>query len=439
MVFPSAFKLTRRADDTFDWTSNAGANLIIDVLGQAGIECGYCTPATAGKFKVVLASLTSTYDVYNMIWNVAERRSWAPGRRSFVSIVGGFGVQNVTPLRHFFDYAAYGRAEGYVVGLVRAALGGSRTWQHPSVLTFACGLHSVRLGQASECYPRELATKPIPYREVEIGCPRKCYFCHYSWARRHNKTHNKSFAGGWGWDSPELLFDKILTDSDRRNRIRTALDGFSERLRAAFNKPNSNEFVRDTVRRLSLEWQGKSVWLLLYMIGSYPTETDADRQEFEDLIFGLDVPGKMVSFTLHVSPFRPSPLTPAQWLPANLDFNWNAWANKKIIKSDRLRAGYALFQEGPYPHLMSMVVERAIETTDPLISAICFSHRLASMSNADRVRAIQTQFDLDPYLREYKIGERLPTWYVESYTPTATLERLGRKLKKALGLGGETP
>jgi len=120
------------ARETYNVRAWPGLEMVCDALRRAGIEVGYCSAATVGRYRVVLVSITSGCDWYPY---VAERVRWArrPGeghpsavRRGgdLVVIVGGAGCLNVRPFLPYADVFCFGRAEGYVVPLVRAGLDG---------------------------------------------------------------------------------------------------------------------------------------------------------------------------------------------------------------------------------------------------------------------------------------------------------------------------
>ena len=98
LVYPAEDKPGRRKNKSFDWTTNAGAYMVIDVLRRSGRDVKFCSPESAKEHDIVLVSLTSTFDVYNFIRAVGRKKSWR--KRDFTVVVGGFGLQNVVPLRH---------------------------------------------------------------------------------------------------------------------------------------------------------------------------------------------------------------------------------------------------------------------------------------------------------------------------------------------------
>jgi radical SAM superfamily enzyme YgiQ (UPF0313 family) len=431
LVYDPSLKSGRRKSKSFDWSTNTGAYVVIDCLQRAGIDVEFCCAENAHNYKVVLISLTSTFDVYHLIADVAKLSTWR--KRDFVSIAGGFGLQNIYPLRHYVDWAVLGRAESFVVDLVKAALNRS-DYEHESVMPLSQEIKPVKVSQAEELYPYKLDTKPICYQESEIGCPRKCLFCHYSFSRQYQTSNDESFQGNMGWASKEVLFDKILEDTNGKTKIRTALDGLSQRLRYAFNKRLSNDLIKETIERVSTDWAGKAAWITCYHIGSYPTETEADRQEFNEIMRSCEPTGKKVYMDVHVTPFRPSPLTPSAYLPADLSINWNKRSSVNIAHKPLLESYYMPCLESPYPHLQSLVAERATEQSDELIERMCFDKSLLKLSADQKMWGLGKHYDLTQYTREYKTTEQLPTWYLESYIDNAAIAKMARKLKSDLGI-----
>ena len=62
------------ARESYNVRAWPGLEMVCDALRRAGIEVGYCSAATAGRYRVVLVSITSGCDWYPY---VAERAPWA--------------------------------------------------------------------------------------------------------------------------------------------------------------------------------------------------------------------------------------------------------------------------------------------------------------------------------------------------------------------------
>jgi hypothetical protein len=177
------------------------------------------------------------------------------------------------------------------------------------------------------------------------------------------------------------------------------------------------------------------------MIGSYPTETLADFYEFVETIKQV-CPVKPILIKMHVSTFRPSPLTPSAYLPVNLKINWRnlseTYKLKKsggdIFKTENLVLSWGMYIESTMQVLKQIIIERATEESDQLINTILFSKKLKQLKANQQLLAIQDKFDLIQYTREYDVNEKLPTWYLESYISNDVIKRTAQKLKKNLGL-----
>lgn len=431
LVYGGKEKPGCRKSTSFDWMGNIGAYMVIDCLRRAGITVGFCSPANAHEYKIVLASFTSQFDTFNFIRAVGKLQSWR--RRRFRVVAGGFGLINVYPLRHYIDYAVFGRCESFIAEMIKTITAG-RDYTHPSVMALEDGIKPVQLGQADELYPHELDTKPIKFRESELGCPRKCLFCNYSFSRRHLTRNTQMFRGALGWGGKEVLFDRLLIDSGMKAMTRTALDGMSERLRFAFHKPISNAKIVEIFNGLSDKWQGEKAWITLYQIGSYPTETEQDRAEWRDVLLQTNCRNVHVYVTVHVTPFRPSALTPAQYLPADVSYNWRRVCSTNIVHLPKLEVHYGVSFDCSYTHLKDLIVGRATEQSDEIIRIICFDRALEKLPAEVRTRALMKRYDCTPYLREYRTTENTPTWYLNSYVPDEQIRSMARQLKADLGM-----
>ena len=144
----------RLANNSFEGNYNIGANVIMDVLRRRGIECNFCTPDTANKFKIILVSFTSDCDCLAFYKSVSLLPHWQRNKRSFVVVAGGEGIQNPTTIRNYLDYAVFGRAENIIYDLIDTVMGGN-IFQHESVMNLP-ELHEVKLAQANELYPYEI-------------------------------------------------------------------------------------------------------------------------------------------------------------------------------------------------------------------------------------------------------------------------------------------
>jgi len=416
----------KRVNDSFDGNDNIGALVVKDILERAGHVVGFCAPETAKECKVVMVSLTSTYDVYSFYRHVAKRPEWQPGVRAFKVVIGGFGLQNPYTIRNDADYALFGRADDIVVDLVAAALDG-KPFDHASVMNLP-EITPVEIAQTKALYPHAIKFRgEREYQESFTGCLNKCKFCHYTWARKYvgdfNEYQNITLAG---WASQEMTWKRMMATEGKLGRIRTALDGFSERLRYRFGKKISNADIVTGIERLGA-YEGNTV-CIVYNIGSMPTETDQDRQELYSVMAGAK-PENRVVIVLHSTPFRPSLATPMQWEAVTLAPNWNKLGATAFFDSDKLRCVHSTGNEAPYSHLISVIAERATEKTDKLFHAICFHPKLQSGTSARRVEMITRNFDIEQYTKRYEIGEDgFPAWFLSGYVNNRGIAAIARAM-----------
>lgn len=200
---------TRRKNNSFIGNGNVGALVIIDVLKKHGINVDFCTTATANRYKVVLISLTSTYDCIAFYKEIALKTDWQYGRRRFLAIAGGFGMQNPTVLRKYIDYAVFGRGEDIIYPLVAAIFGGNLAYEHECVMRLP-DVYPVKICQAKELYDTDV------FKEDFIGCGNKCKFCHYTWVRKRLAGADHGETGKVG--GPYIHLHLICEDTHQMNR-----------------------------------------------------------------------------------------------------------------------------------------------------------------------------------------------------------------------------
>jgi radical SAM superfamily enzyme YgiQ (UPF0313 family) len=405
----------RQDNNSFEGNYNIGANVIMDVLRRRGFECNFCTPDTANKFKIVLVSFTSDYDCLAFYKSVSLLSHWQRNKRSFVVVAGGEGIQNPTTIRNYLDYAVFGRAENIIYDLIDTVMGGN-IFQHESVMNLP-ELHEVKLAQANELYPYEIdlgrGRVCRIWNETFIGCPNKCKFCHYTWSRKWiggdtyyqgNLTMNRSV---------EILWKDIQRFTEKQGRIRTAIDGFSQRLRFAYGKHISNEEIIEGINHIG-SFDGNTV-LMVYNISNMPHETQSDKDELYLTIKKAN-PKHRVIFVLQSTPFRPSLLTPLMWSPVTLFPMTSDLSAKVIYNTDNLRAIHSFSNESAYSQLETVIVSRATKETDKLFHTICFHPKLKSGNARDKIKLLQNTFDLSQYLKSYDISEPHPAWFLRSFT-----------------------
>lgn len=425
----------RRKDNSFDGNDNIGAKVIADVLRRAGIEVGYCSPESAHEHRLVLVSLTSTHDVYAYYQAVSLLPSWQPGKRTFKVLAGGFGMQNPTTIRNYVDFAAFGRAHDWIVPVVDAILGGGVVPEHPSLM-FLPDIQPVLIHQ-SPLYNAVIDGGTTPYgeqfSEQFTGCPLKCKFCHYTYARTYADQREtkgsyvqESLTGG---GTPELTWDGLFTYGKKLGRVRVAIDGFSERLRYIYGKRIANDDIIAGLETIG-SYEGNTV-ALVYNIANFPAETDDDREDLYKTLRMVN-PDNRVVFVLHSTPFRPSLATPMQWEPVSLAPDWSKLRSQVIVERDTFRAVHSFTLETPFTHLTSVIAERATPETDKLFHVIAHAPALRTGTSAQKLRKVESAFDVTPYTRAYDPMEPHPVWFLSGSIPTQQLTRIAVKMRSQI-------
>ncbi len=412
---------SKRKNNSFDGNGNAGANVIIDILAMSDINVDFCLPSGADKYRVILVSLTSTYDLYSFYQSVAMLPKWQKNKRKFKVVAGGFGMQNPTTVRNYVDYAVFGRAENFIYGIINTLLGGGIP-EHESVMNLP-DIHIVKMAQATTGL---LDTKT--YKEKFTGCPEMCAFCHYAWVRKRQGETNEYVQGDLTKGaSPELLLKNLVKVDKKMGRVRTAIDGFSERLRA-FGKKISNEDIKRGFEHIG-SFNGNTV-VVCYNIGSFPTETEEDRRELYGLLEDIK-PKHRVIMVLHTTPFRPSLCTPMAFESVSLSPAWHKLKFKAIVDTPKFMVKHSMSNESPFSHLLSIVAERATADTDKLFHALNFASKLKNGKADKRLRIVKKNFNIDQYVKEYQYeDESFPGWFLSSFGNTKGRYKAMKKATK---------
>jgi len=430
LVFENTAKPSRRKNKSFDWSGNVGAYMVIDALRRDGITVGFCSTATAKNYDLVLVSMTSVHDTFNFLHAVGRSREWK--NRTFKVLAGGFGCQNVFPLQGYVDYAFFGRAENVIAEIIALVLDGDDS--HESLMDLT-RIKQVKMCQTDKLYPYVLQTQPHTFQEKSLGCKNKCSYCHYSFSRKWIPRKGE-YEGAllWGGYQQETFHDVIGQADTHLGQLSTAIDGFSERLRVAFNKPILNAEIRETIEWISHNWEHSAMGLNLYCIGNYPTETDGDRDELKGVFAQCRLGKTRIAAIMKVFPLIPAALTPSAYLPVNLGVSWNKRKGDIYYEKPGLRVKLSPFLKTRYGHLVEVIAERATEKSQRLIETICWSKQLRKLNAPQKLIALKRAFDLTPYTREYSVDEPLPEWYLESYIPRSVIKKMATKLKRDLGL-----
>ena len=423
-----------------------GVKVLAEVLDAAGVDAGTCSAASAAERQVVLVSLSSEHDVHAFLAAVAAREDWQPGRRRFRVVAGGFGMQNPQPLRHFVDYAYFGRAEEDIVALVAAAERGEPA-DSDAVM------HLPEVSPVTVAQPVTLFDGM--FREEFVGCPLRCKFCHYTFARRHlggdhAYSRTETVAGDYvqtmghgGKRNPtnsiEATWPQLLDwpHPPGATNISAAIDGPSERLRWLYGKRITRAEVVEGIENIIKTVRGhglNGVYLTHYDI-RFPAETDADRAELLDTLAEISPdtgPHFRAYVNFAITPFKPSPWTPMQWEPFEMR-DCRPWGGRRLHTwSDNAYAIVKNYVESPRTQVEHAAVIRhdGSAEADRALAATRTPEwkRMAAIAAARSWRAAFPEF-ADFALGAHEVGAPLPTQAARGVADLATLERIAARTR----------
>jgi radical SAM superfamily enzyme YgiQ (UPF0313 family) len=384
-----------------------GASVIIDELLTGGVVVEICNYETAFDYDIVMISMTSTEDIFDLYGNMF-RAGWE--RRTFTAIVGGFGCQNPWALSPYVDYAFFGRADGVMNELLNNLYGKRDVCGIYSCVAQLRSPRKVDVRQVGELYPRSVryGKNMSVWTEKFVGCPNRCAFCHYSWNRK--RIGGKAYINdGLSSGSPELMLNDICSRPDKFGRFTTALDGYSERLRYLFGKHISWQQVEEALDHVA-SFRGNT-YIKLYNIHNFPTETEADRQEFFDFFSGYAEnsmkPDGVVMVEVLNTAFRPSINTPMQRMEARL-FPPARYEDNRVAAGDGFVFKMSVNNRDAYSHLQDLISIRYTERHYDLIHYIATDRSFAKMNNAEKLMAVSNRTRIEDFIRSYSLDEYLP-------------------------------
>jgi hypothetical protein len=423
-----AWRKPRRKDESFDGMSNIGAYMLLDASRRGGHEIEFCSFDSASKYDIVLVSLTSIYDVLAYAKEAFRRKDFK--NRKFKVVLGGFGLQNPYPIQEYFDYAWFGRCEKEIAWL----LDNNFDVEHDSLLKMP-QWKTCKINQSGTLYREfgigknfDKGQKNDEFIEVTYGCPNNCFYCHYTWARKHIDT-GKHYNMRNG--QAQTLDPFNIEDYDPAcAHLTIGIDGYSERLRYLYNRRVSNGQIKSILEHIShsTTTTGKAVSIKLFNITAMETETKDDKKELWDLLRGLNLKKKLL-LVIHDTPLHPSPLTPAAYSPVNIGVETREHIGIPIVDTPLNNTFYSQYIETTWGLMESIVVERAQDSTQGIFMDIVFNKKLRGLKSKQKIAAISKKHDITPLTREYSTTEQLPTWFMESYTPNRSIKRMRDTMK----------
>lgn len=425
----------RRGDNSFDGKFNIGVQMLSNVLQNNKIEINYCDVNTAKRYDLILVSFTSVYDILSFSYTVGRNKDWRKSSRKFKVIGGGFGMQNPIPIKEWIDYAWFGRCEDNIVDLVK----NYKDYQHDSFMTID-NIRKIKINQSSELYNQEILIKQKgkykPFKENTYGCPNKCYYCHYTWARKFIQNKKSFELQHLGQNNTSIEIDMFNKDIDIGciPKINIGLDGLKEETRYLVNRRVSNEQVKEMLLKFSLETKAKALVVKMFNIYGFENENKIDLYEIIKIAEDINSKmGKFINLIIHSTPLHPSPLTPIAYSKVNIEENLNLLKNNhKIYENTNISIEHGRHQESNYRLIEALSVERGSEATQSLFNLIVFNNKFKSGLVSQKMRYLKDNYDLTSLCKSYEVYEKIPTWFLESYTPQENIKKMRLQMLRKL-------
>ena len=170
-VFTDAIKsrTTKKREGYFDGQNYIGLRYIVSEIGKSEYEISYVSKDTINTVDFCLISLTSYYDVINVINELYGKKITAK------ILMGGAGYNNVGLLRDIVDVGTVGRGEGTIEKILKGVEIPGLYYKETN-WNLRTPISIMPLKEFIEIDDKYVGR----YCEQSIGCQRKCYFCEYS-------------------------------------------------------------------------------------------------------------------------------------------------------------------------------------------------------------------------------------------------------------------
>lgn len=307
----------------FDDIKHIGFREIINDCAIAGHEIVYVSPENAHTVDYVLYSVVSYYDAYNLT-NISPKFDKSISNKL---IIGGAGMSNAIPFRHYIKAACFGRGETIAPQIIEG-LELPNVWTNDDIMFE----RKYEMGQLKkfvtldEDFHGEKPKGLSGFQESHLGCRKKCYFCQYTWKNQFIKDDSR-IGYKSGLNDCENTIAEIQWDRDgsHSNHNITAIDGATERSRRTVNRANiTNLRIINTLLNFFSQDKHEVATLKLYCVVGYPFETkeDLDFRELMGIFSEVDkslpdTEKKKLHIFITCTHFVPMPFTPMQGEPVN--------------------------------------------------------------------------------------------------------------------------
>lgn len=395
-------------DSSFDGEKNRGINYIVSQINKTENDIKYISYKDINTVDVVLVSLTSHFDIFNLIYELSQIKTI----KSKI-MVGGHGCFNIKPFIDIIDIACFGRCDDDKINGILNKKNYSNVWRK-------------ELDPALENIYEYGECDSMVNGESQVGCKYKCFFCQYGWV---NKLISKKES--WSITTNETMF-KDLDWVLAKKHLTTGLDGISEKTRYIINKPVSKNEI---IEKLNFAYNCKTdkrLSLKLFNIFGYPFESKSDclLPEYKSIFQSVD--GKSdklkIVVTLQFNHFIPMQKTPMAFEKFNL-FNFKKCVldnGYKFFDGKNFEVFIPIYIQSPVPSIEALFVQRATFEDIKIIKNIFLNPKYLNLSSNQKLFFLKQHIP-HRLLRGKEIGEPMETDYIKTKYNYISSARIYRK------------
>lgn len=368
----------KKRDTYFDGQNYIGLRYIVSEIDKTKYNIRYVSKDTVDDVDYVLISIISYYDIINIIHEL-----YGVAHKSKI-IVGGPGALNIELIKDIIDYAVIGRGEGLINDILAGNVPDG-VWSKKNY-NFSNKVFVQSLKKYIEI------EDPIMgfYKEKSIGCPKKCFFCEYSW--KNKNVGNTKYDSGVA--DRETLFKDIEFSNYKNKDFVSAVDGINEDVRWVINKPLFDGDISKKIGEIYNQ-DISYVSLKLYCLLGYPFESGFDPVSLLD---ALTKPsgGKNRLNIVMVSPhFMPMPFTPMESEPVN-NINFRKLINEYDFspwQKTNIRVYWPeMTASSPINAFEATLIHRAKSFQTKDIKKILSASKYKSLNSYDKIRVLKKYF-----------------------------------------------
>lgn len=408
-----------------------GLKIVLAELEKAfGIKPDFVTYEDVHRYDVVLVSMLSVEDYYRVAYTFYHRLG---GKKNNIWIGGGAAIQNLAPLSDIFDSVLIGRAEGVLIPMFSELLAG-RELIHPSVVHFRLyeEEQQYQINYVKNLYPDQLGKE----KETMSGCKYNCAYCRYRISALPPKMRDTDKTTTMPGN--EETFWELEINNGKPHT--TSLDGYEQSIRYAVTKRISDQAIIE--KFVSIAEHQKNINLKVYLICGYPNHSGFDFSSLRRILQEVDskISGCNFHIKFHVTPFSAEPGTPMQWEPVNVAFNYNQAMRQfkreigSVFVSDQIQAYLLNTTMSNWSVLLRAIHHRADLAAVDIIRKISTEvfYRSHARTHTDKFDRLISEVDIRPFVKEYAIGDRLPSSNITSWRRQISIERQGVKVRRSL-------